>query len=143
MEEGNAPFVARVVEGGIEPLDLLGIRRMIAVQHGKARVALVERVTILVAHVERLEMDFEIAVVIAERCVEFDAAIEQWLVRNQELVRVVVVVEIVAEHQHEREVPGGFEVREHRLGDLLLRHIARSAVAHDPKHPAAAQRRHR
>src|SRR5581483_448263 len=44
------------------------------------RVPLVERAVIAVAHVERFEMDLEVAVVVATRRVELDAAIEQRLV---------------------------------------------------------------
>ena len=88
---------------------------MIGVQRHEARVSLVERVAVLVAHVERLEMDLEIAVVVADGRVELHAAIEQRLVRHQELVRIVIVVQVVAEHQHERKVPRRVEVGEHRL----------------------------
>ena len=116
---------------------------MVAVQHREARVALVERVAVDVVHVERLEMDLEIAIVVAERGVELDAAIEQRLVRHRELVGVVVVVEVVAEHQHERKAARGVEVGEHRLSDRLLRLVAGPAVAHDGEDGAAADLRHR
>src|SRR6185295_20306148 len=99
MEEANPPFPARTVERAVEPFDLLPIGRMVTVQCDEARVPLIERVAIDVAHVERLEMNLQIAIVVAERRVELHAALEEWLVRNRKLVCVVVVIQVVAEHE--------------------------------------------
>ena len=74
---------------------------MVAVQPDEPRVAFVETVVVAIVHVERLEVDLKIAIVVAERRPKLHAAIQQWLVRRQEFSRVVVVVQVVAEHQHE------------------------------------------
>src|ERR1051325_11995135 len=87
VEKGDAPLRPGIVEDRVEPFDLLGVARMVAVERGEARVAFVERVAIAVGHVERLEMDLEIAIVVADGRVELDAAIEQRLVGRQEISR--------------------------------------------------------
>jgi hypothetical protein len=55
VEEGESPLLAGVREDGAEPLGLIGIGRVIAVQDREADVALVERIVVAILHVEGLK----------------------------------------------------------------------------------------
>ena len=88
-------------------------------------------------------MDLQIAIVVAERGVELHAALEQRLVRRRELVGVVVVVEVVAEHQDEFEAACRDEVIQHGPRYRLLRVVAGTGVADQREDETAAQRGHR
>ena len=79
--------------------------------------------------------DFEVALgtdmqaAVPERGIERHLRVEQVLVRQGEFAGVVVVVQVVAEHQHEGEPACRGEVTHHRVGDRRLRRVAAAAVA--------------
>jgi hypothetical protein len=146
MEEADAPSRAGVPERGVEPRQLRGVGGMIAVQRHEPRIAFRECEVQAIGHVKRLVVLFELAVVVSDRRVEDDALLQQPAVRQREFVLVVVVVEVVAEHQHECEPPRGFVVAQHRVRDVALRRIAAAAVADEREARRARnirQREHR
>ena len=76
VEEADPPFRSGIGKDTVEPFLLRRIAWMVAVQRDESGVAFVEAVVIAVVHVERLVVNLEIAIVVAERRAKFHAAIE-------------------------------------------------------------------
>ena len=129
MKEADAPLRTGAPKRAVEPRDLGLVGGMVAVQDHEARVAFGKRVVEPIGHVKRLVVLLELPVVIPEGRVEQHTALQQPLIRFGKLALVVVVVEVVSQHQHEGEAPSGGEIAEHRVGDVLLRRVAAAAVA--------------
>src|SRR5439155_14829944 len=85
VEEADPPFRSCVRERRVQPCGLLRIGGVVAVQRDEPCVSPIEGVVVTVLHVERLEVLLEIAIVIAERRIKCDAAVEKRLVWPQEL----------------------------------------------------------
>jgi hypothetical protein len=104
MVERDLPLRVRVRQLALEPR-LLVLVHVVAVEGEEARITLPERVEALPVHVEGLVEPLVRVVVIPERGVELDAAIEDRLVGQLELPREVLgslgAVDIVPQHQDE------------------------------------------
>src|SRR6187200_1278307 len=110
MEEGNLPVVIGAFELLPDPSNLLGIGiGGLQCKETNALLRGLKGVVELAVHVEQLVEALVSRIVITKRGVELDAAVEQRLVRNLELLTKVLSslspVEVVSDgnHQLERE----------------------------------------
>src|SRR5688572_19657416 len=134
MEEHDLPVRTAGGELLVQPLELLLID-IVAVDCEETNSVLrLEAVVLLVVHIEQLVLNLPRIVVIAERGIELHAPVDQRLVRNRELLLVVLwllrPVQVVPGHQDELERKLRTPV-DHLPRDSILSLAGLSAVADD------------
>ena len=133
MEEADLPvLISGILQLLLQPGELLGVH-VIAVEGEEADISFFKSVVTRSIHIENFVQALIRIVVIPQRRVEFDACVQQGLIRHLELLFKILgaaaAVDVVSEHDHEIEGKSLPDAG-HLLGYLILRLFTGSHVAY-------------
>ena len=131
MEEADLPvLISGILQLLLQPGELLGVH-VVAIEGEEADISFFKSVVTSSIHIENFVQALIWIVVIPQRRIEFDARVQQGLVRRLELLLKILgaaaAVEVVSEHDHEIEGKSLPDAG-HLLGYLILRLLTGSHV---------------